>query len=264
MLQKKTPSRTADQVRKALRKYASARKAAILSRFFKTGPGEYGAGDVFIGVQVPCIREVSRQYAGLDLPGTLELLHSEIHEERLLALCLWALKYERGDAATRNHIVRLYLQNTSHINNWDLVDLSAPKLLGHWLLERDGRQSPNGTAAGADPGHAPLPATAELFNTLTASTNLWERRIAIVSTLTFIRNRSFDHTFGIADRLLGDPADLLQKATGWMLREVGKRDVEALETFLWPRYARMPRTMLRYAIERFPEGKRQAYLKGTA
>jgi 3-methyladenine DNA glycosylase AlkD len=165
-----------------------------------------------------------------------------MHEERLLALLLLVRRYERGDAAVRRRVFRVYLANTRWINNWDLVDVSAPCIVG--LYPRTRRRG--------------------LLDRLARSANLWERRIAIVATFAFIRRGDFADTFRIADRLLLDPHDLIHKAVGWMLREVGKRDEGAEEAFLRPRYRRMPRTMLRYAIERFPEPKRLAYLKGTA
>lgn len=229
---------TTSALRQELRKYASAQKAAVLKRFFKTGPGEYGEGDVFIGVKVPEIRLVARQGRDLALEDTLTLLSSPVHEERLLALVILAGKYEAGDALARAGIVKAYLRQTRDINNWDLVDLSCYKIVGDWLRDRD---------------------RALLFK-LARSGNMWERRIAIVSTLAFIRQKDLADTFRIADVLMDDPQDLLHKAVGWMLREAGKRDHTALVEFLKTRYKRMPRTMLRYAIERFSSSERQKYL----
>jgi len=238
-------------VRQALRKYASQDKARILQGFFKTGPGEYGEGDIFIGVKVPETRMVARQFAGLPLADTLRLLHSPVHEERLLALILLIQRYEQAVPEERAHIVAMYLKNTHTINNWDLVDLSAPNIVGDWLQDKD----------------------RAILKELARSRNMWDRRIAIVSTHAFIRRKDFADTFRIAHMLLKDEEDLMHKATGWMLREVGKRDLAALENFLLeplssgngttPRYQAMPRTMLRYAIERFEEDKRQNYLKGS-
>jgi 3-methyladenine DNA glycosylase AlkD len=223
-----------------LRSLGCPQQAAILARFFKTGPGQYGEGDRFIGVKVPVTRKVAKEFKGLPLTEVESLLHCEIHEERLLALVILVAQFEKGDDATRKRIFDLYLTNTRHINNWDLVDLSAPQIVGGFLENRS-RQ--------------PL-------DRLAKSASLWERRISILATHWFIRHGDFADTLRIAEKLLADKEDLIHKATGWMLREVGKRDVGALEEFLSQHCRAMPRTILRYAIERFPEGKRQAYLKG--
>jgi len=261
---------TSADAQKALRRYASAQKARILRRFFKTGPGEYGEGDIFIGVKVPETRKVAQKFAGLPLDAITSLLRSKVHEERLLALLLLVDKYDKGNANIKEGIVRLYLDNTRHINNWDLVDLSAPKILGHWLLAQNSvgispQQAQASVPRGRPPANSKTPSTGdkELLPSLAKSPNLWERRIAIVSTYAFIRNRNFSNTFSIADMLLNDPEDLIHKAVGWMLREVGKQDLQALEAFLRPRCRTMPRTMLRYAIEKLPERERLAYMKGT-
>jgi 3-methyladenine DNA glycosylase AlkD len=222
-----------------LRTFACAQQAAILSRFFKTGPGEYGEGDRFIGVKVPMIRKVAREFLALTWAETQALLRSPIHEERLLALIILVGQFTRGDDATRRQIYDLYGANTRHINNWDLVDLSAPQIVGGYLEPRSRR---------------PL-------HRLAKSRLLWERRISIVATHWFIRQADFGDTLKIAQRLLGDTEDLIHKATGWMLREVGKRDAATLEAFLDEHCRVMPRTMLRYAIERLPEKKRLAYLR---
>jgi 3-methyladenine DNA glycosylase AlkD len=234
------PEATAALVKAALAAAANPAKAAVLQRFFKTGPGEYGEGDVFLGLTVPQQRRIARQFAALPRVEVIRLLRSREHEHRLAALLIWARQFERGTAAERGAICEAYLENKAWVNNWDLVDLSAPSLLGAWLLGRSRRQ----------------------LHRLARSHLLWERRIAIVATLTFIRHGEFADTFAIADRLLGDAEDLIHKACGWMLREVGKRDRAALESFLRPRCAVMPRTMLRYAIERFPEPLRRLYLEG--
>ncbi len=230
----------ANQARKELRKYASKEKAEILCRFFKTDPGQYGEGDVFIGVKVPETRKVAKLFQDMPLPETLKLLKSPIHEERLLALLLFVQDYSRSNGTAKASIVKTYLAHSRYVNNWDLIDLSAPKLLGDWLRKED----------------------RAVLDRLARSDDLWERRMAIVATYAFIRENDFRDTLRIADMLLNDPEDLMHKAAGWMLREVGKRDLAALEGFLKKRYTRMPRTMLRYAIERFPEKKRLAYLKG--
>jgi len=225
-----------------LRQLANPVRAQNLQRFFKTGPGEYGEGDVFLGLQVPVLRRLAREFENLPMPAVQSLLNSPIHEARLLALLLLVREYVRGDEGVKRRIYDFYLGNTSRINNWDLVDLSAPSIVGDFLATRS---------------RAPL-------RRLARSASLWERRISIVATGRFIRDNDFDATFAIAGMLLRDPEDLIHKATGWMLREVGKRDIAALEGFLNQHSQTMPRTMLRYAIERFPEGRRQEYLKGVS
>jgi 3-methyladenine DNA glycosylase AlkD len=229
---------TATELRKRLRAHADPASVAILQSFFKTGPGQYGEGDVFIGVRLPAMRALCRECRDVPLATALTLLGSTVHEERLLALLLMVDRFTRGDEAERKRVYDAYLANTDRINNWDLVDLSAPAVVGGFLWERS---------------RAPL-------TRLARSTSLWERRIAIVSTHYFIRNGDLADTFRIADLLLDDPHDLIHKATGWMLREAGKRDGSALRQFLATRHDRMPRTMLRYAIERFPESERKKYL----
>lgn len=229
----------ADMAQKRLRSFACSEQATLLARFFKTGPGQYGEGDKFVGVKVPVIRKVAREFKDLPLPESERLLHSEVHEERLLALVILVVQFEKGDDATRKQIYDLYLANTRHINNWDLVDLSAPRIVGGYLETRSRK---------------PL-------DRLAKSASLWERRISILATHWFIRRGDFADTLRIAGKLLGDKEDLIHKAVGWMLREVGKRDVAVLEAFLGEHCRVMPRTMLRYAIERPPEKKRLGYLK---
>jgi 3-methyladenine DNA glycosylase AlkD len=228
-------------IRSALHSYANPTKARDLQRFFKTGPGEYAEGDRFIGIMVPTLHALSRKFHSAPDRVTNALLQSAIHEERLLALLILKRQFIQGDTSTRTRIAQHYLSRTAFINNWDLVDLSAPYIIGPFL-EKGSR--------------APL-------HKLAQSTLLWERRIAIVATFHFIRMKDFTDALAIADPLRADPEDLIHKATGWMLREIGKRDQSVLESFLRPRCRRMPRTMLRYAIERFPEPLRQTYLKGT-
>ncbi len=208
--------------------------------FFKTGPGEYGEGDRFIGIRVPMLRKLAREHRDLPRRDVLKLLHSPIHEQRAVALLILVAQYERGDKATRQEIYELYLGNLQQVNNWDLVDCSAHKIVGEHLALRSKR---------------PL-------HRLARSRVLWERRVAIIATLTYIRVGAFDETFTIAEMLLDDQEDLIHKAVGWMLREVANRDRAAAEAFLRPRYKTMPRTMLRYAIERFPERRRKQYLAG--
>jgi len=219
---------------------ADPEKAKVLQRFFKTGPGEYGEGDVFLGIQVPLLRKFARENRDLDEPSLQVLLRSSVHEERMLSLLIFIQKYVRGTEEERKKIYDFYLVNTSFINNWDLVDLSAEHVVGHFLMK--GSRRP-------------------LYQ-LAKSKSLWERRIAILATFHFIKQHEFSDTLKIAAILLSDKEALIQKAVGWMLREVGKRDLDAEEQFLMKNYQRMPRTMLRYAIERFPEEKRKRFLKG--
>ncbi len=207
-------------------------------RFFKTGPGQYGEGDQFIGVTVPDTRRVVRTFKGISLGEVYQLLQSPVHEDRLAALLLLVELFQRGDEAVRRDIYELYTNNPEHINNWDLVDTSAPQIVGGYLLDK-----------GRDP----------LYD-LAKSENLWLRRISILATFTFIRNDDFDDTLKISDILLDDQHDLIHKATGWMLREVGKRDEQVLTDWLDTRYSKMPRTMLRYAIERLTPDQRAHYL----
>ena len=237
-----SPRLSARHARARLRALANPTDAAFLLRFFKTGPGEYGEGDRFLGIRVPDMRRVAREFRDLPLAQVKALLASPWHEERLMALVILGDQHARGDAATRERIYRLYLTSTRHINNWDLVDASAPGIVGAHLFGRNSR---------------PLEALAR-------SKDLWERRIAIVATHWFIRNGDIRPTLRVATILLKDPHDLIHKATGWMLREAAKRDRAATERFLRRHQQRMPRTMLRYAIERFPPEARKQYLQGTA
>jgi 3-methyladenine DNA glycosylase AlkD len=235
---------TADLIslRKDLKKRASAKKAKISARFFKTGPGEYGEDDVFIGVVMPDTRRVAKMYTGLSLPETEKLLHSRIHEERMCALLILIERFKGGSQPDRERIYKLYLKNTKYINNWDLIDLSAPHIVGEFLADKP----------------------KVILYKLAKSKSLWERRIAVLSTFNFIYKGKSQETLKIAEILLDDEHDLIQKAVGWMLRETGKRCSEKiLEDFLHKRYKQMPRTMLRYAIERLPEARRKAYLGGT-
>ena len=222
-------------LKKELKIKASSKKAKILQGFFKTGPGEYGEGDVFLGLVSSDIKEIAKKYNKLNTKGILKLLHSKIHEERVAALRIMIDKFQKGE---QEKIYNLYLKNTKYINNWDLVDLSAHKIVGEYLLNKP----------------------KSILHKLAKSKNIWERRISIISTFTFIRNNEFSETLKIARLLLKDKHDLIHKAVGWMLREVGKRDLNIEEEFLKKYYKKMPRTMLRYAIERFPEKKRKYYL----
>jgi len=229
-------------VRRALDALRDPEVAAQSHRYFKTGPGEYGEGDRFLGIRVPPIRALARSHRTLPLEAVLEHLRSPWHEERLLALLILVEQHRRGDAEARERIHRTYLEHTRFVNNWDLVDTSAEHLVGPHV----------------DPDDlAPL-------ERLAASSSVWERRIAVLATFHGIKRGVFGPTLHVADRLLDDPHDLIHKAVGWMLREVGKRDPGLEEAFLAERYRRMPRTMLRYAIERLPEARRRAYLRGEA
>lgn len=209
-------------------------------RFFKTGKGEYGEGDVFIGIRVPVLRKQVKRFLALDLDEVTHLLESPIHEVRMFGLLLLVERYKKADADERETLFRIYTAHSHCVNNWDLVDSSAPYIVGHYL-------------------HAH---SKELLYNWVMSSNLWERRIAIVATFYFIRNHEFDDTLKLSERLLQDKEDLMHKAVGWMLREVGKRDETVLKGFLKQHYQTMPRTMLRYAIEKFPEVERKRYLKG--
>ncbi len=228
------------KLEQALARMANAENAAHLQRFFKTGPGEYAEGDLFLGIRMPRIRRLVRDYPDMPLAQVTRLLHSRFHEQRMAALLILTGRYGKAGEKERADIYRCYLDNTRWINNWDLVDVTVAHIVGAHLWKRS---------------RAPLYHLAQ-------SNSLWERRIAIVATIYFIRCNQFADTLNIADRLLRDGEDLIHKATGWMLREVGKRDPALMEGFLVPRYGFMPRTMLRYAIEKLPEPRRQAYLKG--
>lgn len=226
-------------LRRDLRRLAKPGKAKGLQWFFKTGPGEYAEGDKFIGVMVPESRAIARRYRELPLREIKQLLRSPWHEERLIALFILVARFQRGTAAAQKVIFNLYLDHTRCMNNWDLVDSSAAYIVGPWLEQRS---------------------RAVLYR-LAQSTNLWERRIAIIATHHFIRRRDHRDTLRIATLLLGDRHDLIHKACGWMLRELGKRDAAVLERFLRRHASRMPRTMLRYAIEKLSAPRRRLYLR---
>jgi len=228
------------QLKKELRGYKDAEKAKDLAWFFKTGQGEYGEGDKFLGINVPTIRKIIKNYSAIDLYALDPIFTSKFHEERLAVLLILVKKYEKAQTAKeKSMIYHYYRNNTTYINNWDLVDQSAPNIMGQYLFSR----------------------SRKILHQWAKSKNLWRRRIAIVATHYFIRNNDFAETLKIAEILLHDKHDLIHKAVGWMLREVGKRDLKTEENFLQKRYKKMPRTMLRYAIERFAENKRRFYLK---
>ena len=228
------------EINNYLQALANSEIAQHSQRFFKTAKGEYGFGDIFLGIRVPIIRQAVKKFKTASLQTTTELLQSPYHEIRLFALLQLVQAFNHGDKAQQETIYQLYLQHTQFINNWDLVDSSAHKIVGAYLLESD---------------------RAPLYN-LAKSDLLWERRIAIIATFAFVDNKQFDDSLIIAEILLNDEEDLIHKAVGWVLREVGKKDQEVEESFLKQHYQTMPRTMLRYAIEKFDEPLRKAYLKG--
>ena len=227
-------------IQKELRLYANENKVSNYQRFFKTAVGEYGEGDKFLGVTVPNIHIVAKKFSSVTFDDIKKLLESPYHEERMLALFILVEQFEKGDEELRKKIFNFYLKNRKGVNNWDLVDSSAHKIVGVHLADKP----------------------KDILYKYAKSRNLWDRRIAIVSTAYFIRQNSFDDTIAISEILLNDKHDLIHKAVGWMLREVGKRDVKILEKFLKKHYKNMPRTMLRYSIEKFPESQRKRYLNG--
>ncbi len=231
---------TFTDVQRELEKKANKEKAVFLGRYFKTGKGEYGEGDVFLGITVPEQRKIALRFVDLSLSDIAGLLKSGIHEHRFTALEILVMKYEKADPKEQKEIVKLYLSHTRWINNWDLVDTSAQYILGQYLADKD----------------------LSVLYKLARSKNIWERRIAIIATHHFINQNDFADTLNIAELLLADTHDLIHKAVGWMLREVGNKSIDALKSFLNIHYKTMPRTMLRYAIEKFPEELRKKYLKG--
>lgn len=228
------------QVRAALKAEADPSAQKILMSFFKTGPGEYGEGDLFIGVTVPSTRSVAKRFSDLARTNVLKLLKSKIHEERLLALIMMIRNYEKGDLKQKVQVYSDYLAHLKHVNNWDLVDVSAHKIVGAHLERR----------------------SRTLLNSLARSKRMWDRRVAVVATHHFIRKGDYADILRLSERLLEDEEDLMHKAVGWMLREMGKRDLIPLKNFLKKHHSRMPRTMLRYAIEKFSERERKAILRG--
>jgi len=225
-------------ISKRLQEMGDREDAQFLQRFFKTGPGQYGEGDIFLGIRVPIVRKLAKEYKDIPFKEVLFLLKSPYHEIRLFALISMINAFEKGDETIQGKIYKLYLANTRHINNWDLVDLSAPDIVGAYLFTKSRRP---------------------LYQ-LAKSKSLWERRIAVLATFYFIKNNQFDDCLKLAEILLKDKEDLIHKAVGWMLRETGKRDEEIAEAFLQKHYRTMPRTMLRYAIERLPPFKRRMYM----
>ncbi len=230
------------ELRSVLEKEANEEKSKIHSRFFKTGKGEYGEGSIFLGITVPVLRKIAKKYQNLSLEDLQILLDDKIHTYRFVAIIILVEEYKRGDNKRKKEIYEFYLKNSKNINNWDLVDVSAPHIVGHYLY------------------HQPNIIAKKKLQQLALSESLWEKRIAIVSTFYFIRQNRLGETYGISKMLLKDNHDLIHKACGWMLREVGKRNQKVLERFLDKYVDVMPRTMLRYSIERFEEEKRKYYL----
>ncbi|HVO72509.1 MAG TPA: DNA alkylation repair protein [Ignavibacteriaceae bacterium] len=235
------------ELRKVLRNNSNEEYSKAAQWFFKTGPGEYGEGDQFIGIKVPVLRKIIKDYFLISFDHLKEMLASPVHEERLAAVLILVMKYKKGIESEKEKIFKFYLKNRKGINNWDLIDLSAPNIVGEYLFSKEKDKEKEKEK--------------DLLFEFAASKNIWERRIAVLATYTFIRAKEFDLSFKIIEMLLEDKHDLIHKAAGWMLREIGKRDLKSEENFLKKHYKEMPRTMLRYAIEKFPEEKRQAYLK---
>ncbi|MEK6845075.1 MAG: DNA alkylation repair protein [Nanoarchaeota archaeon] len=229
------------KLKNELESLANKDKAEIYQRFFKTGKGEYGEGDIFMGITVPLQRKAAKKYLNLSVPKIQELLKSKIHEYRLTALFILINKYKKSNEAEKENLFNLYLENIKFINNWDLVDSSAHHILGDFLFEKEKK----------------------ILYDLANSNNLWKKRISIIATFNFIRKNEFEDALTIAEILLNDKHDLIHKAVGWMLREIGNRDIKTEEKFLRFHYKKMPRTMLRYSIEKFPENKRKKYLLGN-
>lgn len=227
------------KLQKEIRKMEDSKRAKASARYFKTGVGEYGFGDVFLGLTVPQCRILALKYKDLSLDEVSVLLHSEIHEERLIALFIMVYQFEHDEMMQRR-IYEFYLKNTKLINNWDLVDLSAPKIVGGYLTDKP----------------------KEILHKLAESSSIWEKRISVLATFAFIKEGDFEHSISIAEELLSDENDLIQKAVGWMLRELGKKDQKTEIQFLNKYYKQMGRTSLRYSIERFPEDLRNKYLSG--
>jgi 3-methyladenine DNA glycosylase AlkD len=230
-----------DQIKRDLLQISDPNHAKRLAGFFKTGKGQYGEGDLFLGIPVPKQRRIAKKYLNLGLNDVQELLKSKIHEHRFTALVILVSKYQKATESNKHEIFSFLLQNIDRINNWDLVDLSAPRIIGDYLVDKD----------------------RSILHKLAKSNSLWERRISILATFKFIANNDFEDALKISELLLDDKHDLIHKAVGWALREIGKRDQELEEKFLNKHAAQMPRTMLRYAIEKFDEKNRKFYLTKT-
>lgn len=226
-------------IKSALKEVSDPEKAIVLARFFKTGKGEYGEGDIFWGITVPVQREIAKKHSDAALDDIRKLLNDPVHECRLTALFILVQQYKKGNDEARKDIAEFYLANTEKINNWDLVDLSADKILGHYLMDKD----------------------RSILYKLAESSSFWEQRIAVLSTFHFIKNRDFTDALILCEKLLNHKHDLIHKATGWMLREAGKRDITVLIRFLDIHHKLMPRTMLRYSIEKLDEEQRKKYMQ---
>jgi len=230
------------KARDEIRALANKEIAQHSLRFFKTAKGEYGYGDSFLGVRAPKIRLIAKKHIDISTTDMKTLIKSKYHEERLLGLIILVNKYSKAkDEEVRNQLYKIYVSSFKYVNNWDLVDVTCPHIIGKHLMNKE----------------------RSILYSWAKSNDIWTKRIAIVSTHWFIRKNDLDDTFKIAEILLNDEHDLIHKAVGWMLREAGKRDLEKEEIFLKKHYKNMPRTMLRYSIEKFHEPKRQKYLKGT-
>lgn len=227
------------ELKKDLKKLINPGQARLLARFFKTGKGEYGEGDIFLGIKVPEQRKIALKYLGLNFADLRDLLADKIHDRRMVALLILTYRYPKASEKDKKKIYNFYLKNKKAVNNWDLTDVTCHKIVGEYLLERDRK----------------------ILYELANSKELWDRRIAIVSTAAFIRVNDFKDTLKISKILLNDEHDLIHKAVGWMLREVGKKDKKELIKFLDRYYKKMPRTMLRYAIEKLPQEERRFYLE---
>jgi 3-methyladenine DNA glycosylase AlkD len=227
-----------EQIIADFEKQADPEHASRLQGFFKTGKGEYGEGDVFLGLRVPDQRKIAKKYKELPIPDVLRLLQSGIHEHRLTSMFILTYQFNKGDEKKRKQIVDLYLKHTAYVNNWDIVDSSAHKILGAWLIDKP----------------------RDILYKLAESESLWEKRISIISTFAFINQGDFVDSLALAEKLVNEEHDLIHKASGWVLRVVGKKDQQALEDFLLRHYKTMPRTMLRYAIERLPEDRRKFFM----
>lgn len=228
-----------EELRKDLQKLSNKKRASDMQKFFKTGEGEYAYGDVFIGLTVPQSRKVAEKYKDISFEDLYKLIRSEIHEERFIALLVLVNNF-RADEMLQRRIYEFFMKNIKFVNNWDLVDLSADKIVGGYLIDK--------------PKH--------VLYKLASSKNMWERRIAMIATYNFIKNEMFDDAIGIAEKLIEDDNDLIQKAVGWMLREVGKRNKSIEEAFLKKHHKEMGRTALRYSLEKFPEDSRKEYMLG--
>ncbi len=235
-------SQNFEAIKKEIQKFANKKRADFNKKYFKTGKGEYGEGDLFLGLTVPEQRKIAKLFQDLEIEDVKRLLKSKIHEHRFIALVILIHKFNKQGESKKKEIVDIYLSHTKYINNWDLVDASAEKILGQYLLNKSKYEK-------------------KVLYDLARSKSLWEKRISIIATFAFIKNRQFNDCLKISEILLEDSHDLIHKAVGWMLREIGKRDMKAEESFLKKHYKKIPRTMLRYAIEKFSREKKDFYMQ---